>query len=226
MEFCHRPISSRSQFAAIANHRCWDRSGHEGRCQEYPYLRHLRSVAPKVAEKIKRDATNTTGAAWRSEDAGPNRILRWAVMLDDKELLTYGPNLGGLRNVIRRKLREKAASYEQCMAVSQALTHATYRMDGAPNLPDDVRSYLEELFGPIESGTATCLICVAPLDFSLFELARRGAAELDTAHSDPRLHSPDNVGFAHHRCNVAQGDLTLDEFYEWISGILDRARGV
>ena len=170
MEFCHRPIASRSKFAAVANNRCWRESGHDGRCDEYPYLRHLQGVAPKVAQKIRRDATNTTGAAWDSDDAGPNRILRWAVMLEDKELLAYGLDLGGVSDVIRRKLRQRAASYEDCMHVAQALTHATYRMGGAPEPPEDVRGYLEGLFGAIEPASAHCIICLEPLDFGLFAL--------------------------------------------------------
>lgn len=223
MDFCHKPVASRSQFAAVANHRCWREAGHPGACDEYPYLRHLGEIAPKVFDKIKRDATNTTGAAWRSEEAGPNRILRWAVMLDDKELLAYGLDVRGLSDVIRKKLRQRAAGYEDCMSVAQALAHAVYRMTSSPQPPEPIRAYLEELLGPIERGTATCIICLEPLDFGLFALAKRGAAELDTAHRDPRLHTPANVGFAHHRCNVAQGDMTVDEFYDWVESILRRA---
>ena len=223
MDFCHRPVVSRSQFAAIANHRCWRETGHAGLCDEYPYLRHLKTVAPKVSEKIKRDSTNTTGAAWRSDDAGPNRILRWAVMLDDTELLSYGLDLRGLSDVIRRKLRQRAAAYEDCMSVAQALTHAVYRMTNAPEPPDETRTYLENALGPISPGSATCIICLEPLDFGSFALAKRGAAELDTAHRDPRMHTPGNVGFAHHRCNVAQGDMTVDGFYDWAESILRRA---
>ena len=32
-----------------------------------------------------------------------------------------------------------------------------------------------------------------------------------------------NVGFAHRDCNIAQGDKSLAEFYDWIKGILSRA---
>lgn len=221
-EYCHKPINSRSAFAAVANHRCWREAGHPGRCAEYPYLEHLRHAAPKVAEKIKRDATNTTGAAWDSEDAGPNRMLRWAAGLDDQQLLQYGRDFTKLPALIRQKLREKAAPYDDCMEVAQALSHATYCMTNAPDPSPDVRTYLEERFGPIEKGTAKCIICLEPLDFALFAQARRGAAELDTAHKDPRSHTPGNVGFAHHRCNVAQGEMTVDEFHAWIEAILRR----
>lgn len=223
MDFCHKRITSTSKFADVANHRCWKPEGHEGPCDEYPYLRHLRRAAPKVAEKIKRDATNTTGASWGSDEAGPNRLLRWAALLTVDELLAYGRDLSGLSEVVRRKLREKGAPYEECMGVAQALTHAVYRMTGAPEPPEDVRAYLEELLGPIEANSANCLICLEQLGFELFELARRGAAELDTAHSDPRLHTAGNVGFAHHRCNVAQGDRTIEEFYTWAEAMLRRA---
>jgi hypothetical protein len=51
-----------------------------------------------------------------------------------------------------------------------------------------------------------------------------GAAVIETCHKNPRVHNADNVGFAHRECNIAQGAKTLDEFYAWIEGILDRAR--
>jgi hypothetical protein len=196
--------------------------GHAGKCNEYPYLVHLRSVAPKVAKKIERDAIMTTGASWKSKDAGPNRIRRWAMMMSDKELLKIGINMKKLKPIIVSKLREKAAKYEDCMAVAQKLTALTYGMTNAPNAPKEIRAYLEAIFGPISANTTTCLVCRNPLDFRLFAEARRGKAEIETSHSNPRLHTPDNVGFAHRACNIAQGNKTLEEFYAWISGILER----
>ena len=59
---------------------------------------------------------------------------------------------------------------------------------------------------------------------SLFHAAQRGKAVVETCHLDPRSHSPKNVGFAHRECNIAQGNKSIDEFYDWISGILQRAR--
>ena len=58
--------------------------------------------------------------------------------------------------------------------------------------------------------------------FKLFSLAQRGKAEIETAHSDPRKHTADNVGFAHRECNIAQGNKTLKEFYSWMKEILER----
>ncbi|MGI5869915.1 MAG: hypothetical protein ACOX9C_10795, partial [Kiritimatiellia bacterium] len=46
--------------------------------------------APKVAKKIERDAIMTTGASWKSKDAGPNRIRRWVMLLDDDALRRIG----------------------------------------------------------------------------------------------------------------------------------------
>lgn len=43
---------------------------------EFPFLAHLAKTHPAVAKKIIRDSVMTTGAAWKSEEAGPNRILR------------------------------------------------------------------------------------------------------------------------------------------------------
>lgn len=75
MEFCHKVIPTRSQYADVAEHKCHCPKGHSGKCEEFPFLNHLKSINKQVAEKIKRDATMTTGAAWKSADTGPNRIL-------------------------------------------------------------------------------------------------------------------------------------------------------
>jgi hypothetical protein len=179
-------------------------------------------VAPKVKEKIKRDSIMTTGASWKSKDAGPNRILRWAMLLTDKELLRIGLDMRKLSPIIVAKLREKAASYDDCMAVAKKLTALAYGMVNAPAPPQEIRGYLEALYGPINADATTCLVCRKPLDFRAFAEARRGKAEIESSHSNPRLHTPDNVGFAHRACNIAQGNKTLEEFYAWIAGILER----
>jgi len=191
---------------------------------EFPFLVHLMQVAPGVARKIVRDATMTTGAAWKSEDAGPNRIRRWAMLLSDEELSAFGITMSGLKEQVRAKLREKAATYDDCIAVAQKLTVLAYSMPNAPLPPPYVRAYLEALFGKLRRGSTKCLVCVAPLDFNLFAEARRGSAPIETAHSNPRLHSPQNVGFAHRACNIAQGDKSLEDFYTWIEQLLSRAR--
>lgn len=224
MHYCGKIVPSRSKYSAADLHRCFGRARHSGACDEFPYLRHLGQVAPAVAMKIIRDSTMTTGAPWKSEDAGPNRIRRWAMLLSDEELLLLGVHMAKLKAHVRAKLREKAATYDACMAVAQKLTALVYGMENAPTPPPDTRTYLEELFGDIDTGTTNCLICLAPLDFALFAAARRGKAEIETAHSNARLHTPDNVGFAHRACNIAQGDKTLEEFYTWIGGILRRGR--
>ncbi|WP_442913748.1 hypothetical protein, partial [Lacrimispora sp.] len=86
LNFCNKPISTRSKYQEAAVRRCHLPGGHMGKCEEFPFLKHLHSVSPSVANKIKRDSTMTTGAAWKSEDAGPNRILRWVMTLEDSEL--------------------------------------------------------------------------------------------------------------------------------------------
>ena len=192
--------------------------GHLGRCDQYPYLRHLNSVAPHLAKKIKRDATMTTGAAWASSDAGPNRILRWVMLLSDEQLLTFNIDMASLSPIIQAKLREKAASFEDCMSVARRLTWSAYGVPGAPQCPADVRQGLEAEFGAIVGSSTVCLICRNPFEFEDFARARRGKAVIETAHSEPRRHDTANVGFAHRACNIAQGDKTLEEFYDWIRG--------
>ena len=167
----------------------------------------------------------TTGAAWKSQDAGPNRILRWIMLLPDPELLGIGIDMAQLKPQVVAKLREKAAPYADCMAVAQKLTTLVYGMSGAPPAPGHITRQLEHLGVPLTSEVTRCLICSDILPFQLFSQAQRGKAEIETSHSDPREHTPGNVGFAHRDCNIAQGNRTLSEFYDWIHKIL-KNRGI
>ena len=120
------------------------------------------------------------------------------------------------------KLREKAADYDSCILVAAKLTWLVYQMENAPTPPEDIKSYLECLFGEMKPGSTLCVICRLPLDFNLFELAARGKAAIETCHKNPRMHNAENVGFGHRECNIAQGNKSLDEFYSWIEGIIER----
>lgn len=222
MEFCNKVIPSRSKYAELQPQHCHLRKGHKGRCNEMPFLGHLKVVAPQVANKIKRDATMTTGAAWKSKDAGPNRILRWVMLEDDDTLKQYGIDMDELKPGVVAKLREKAADYDSCIMVAAELTWLAYQMENAPDCPGEIKEYLEELFGPMTSQSTKCVICRIPLDFDDFMKAVRGRAEIETCHKNPRDHSPSNVGFGHRECNIAQGAKTLEEFYYWIIDIVDR----
>lgn len=217
-----RKIASSSKYSAIQPRLCQLEEGHKGRHAEFPFLTALAKTDKGVANKIKRDATMTTGAAWKSEKAGPNRILRWVMLLPDKELLKYGLNLAQLGPLMVRKLKEKAASYDACMEVAKKLTWLAYQMPGAPAPSEDVRAYLEAHFGTMTLGSTNCLICKGDLPFRYFSDAVRGRAYIETAHSDPRSHSARNVGFAHRECNIAQGDKSLGDFYQWLREILSR----
>ncbi len=221
LEYCGKPLPTRSRF--VVDKRCFDLVRHSGRCSDFPYLRHLDEVAKNVGTKIKRDSTMTTGAAWLSADAGFNRVQRWAMLLSDREILRLARvDMSKLSVGVQRKLREKAATYEDCIRVAQGLTWLANGMENAPGPPNGIKDYLETLFGPIEPNSTTCVICRTPLSFDLFHLARRGRAEIESAHKNPRIHTPENVGFAHRFCNIAQGDLTLDEFYKWMLMVLRR----
>jgi hypothetical protein len=223
MALCNKPIAGRSKYETLIKRCCYREAGHDGSCEEFPYLDHLDEVAPRVAAKIKRDATKTTGAAWKSVDAGPNRIDRWVMLLPDNDLKKqFGIDLAAMKPTVQSKLRDKAASYEDCMEVAAKLTWAAYQMLNAPRLPAKIATYLTKRFGKMESGSTRCIVCRDKLDFNLFEGAQRGRAHIETAHSNPRLHNAENVGFAHRECNIAQGGLSLDQFYGWIRGILNR----
>lgn len=226
MKFCRKPVPSRSRYAVEHPQLCYRQFGHEDRCAEFPYLASLSAVAPKVASKIKRDSIMTTGAAWASDDAGPNRILRWVMLMSDETLeRVHGIPMAALSPIIQAKLREKAATYEDCMSVARRLTWSAYGMLNAPAPDERTRAYLESEFGAISQGATVCLVCRGQLDFDDFARARRGKAVLETAHAEPRAHNADNVGFCHRPCNIAQGDKSLNEFYDWIESILAKVRG-
>lgn len=224
MELCLNRLPSRSKYDDIQGRFCQREKGHTGRCDEFPFLADLAKSHKAVATKIVRDAIMTTGAAWKSEEAGPNRILRWVMLLSDEELRRYGLNMGGLKPQVVAKLREKAASYEDCIASAKMLTWLAYQMPDAPTPSDPTRKYLESYFGPMRFGSTCCLVCKGDLPFKLFALAKRGKAEIETGHASPRLHNPENIGFAHRVCNIAQGSRTLDEFYDWMEEVLGRVR--
>lgn len=223
IKLCKEVIASRSAYESVQPRLCQLPKGHVGKHSEFHYLEHLRITKKSVAEKIKRDSTMTTGAAWKSEEAGPNRTLRWVMLLSDEELKRYNIRMEKLKPQVVAKLREKAATYDDCMSVAKKLTWLVYQMNNAPKPPQEIADYLEGHFGKMEADSTTCIICREKLDFSLFSMAQRGKAEIETGHINPREHNADNVGFAHRECNIAQGNKTLPEFYEWIRRIIKRA---
>lgn len=224
MDFCNKEIASKSKYKELQPKLCHLPKGHAGKCSEFPFLAHLKKTAPNVAKKIERDSTMTTGAAWKSADAGPNRILRWVMLLDDSELLNYGIDMSQLKPGVIDKLRQKAATYNDCILGAIKLTWLAYQMENAPSPPDEIKNYLESFFGKMVKNSTTCVICKSPISFSSFELAQRGRAEIETCHKNPRIHNPDNIGFGHRECNIAQGSKSLDEFYEWIADILSKVK--
>jgi hypothetical protein len=222
-DLCLTVITSRSKYHEIQARLCQRERGHAGRHDERPFLRDLLASNPQVANKIIRDAIMTTGAAWKSEDAGPNRILRWVMLLTDEELEGFGVRMNQLKPQVVTKLREKAATYEDCIEVAKKLTWLVYQMPDSPAPSDETRIYLEDHFGELQADSTVCMVCREPLSFELFSGAMRGKAIIETGHSNPRTHNAANVGFAHRECNIAQGSKTLPEFYAWIKEILARA---
>ncbi|NOG38297.1 MAG: hypothetical protein HND43_02735 [Armatimonadetes bacterium] len=140
----------------------------------------------------------------------------------DEDLRAYGIDMTKLKPQVVAKLREKAAGYDDCIEVSMWLTYLVYQMAGAPAAPSSTSDFLARVFGPMRTATTLCEVCRLPLAFEMFEGAQRGRAIIETCHREPRQHSAGNVGFAHRECNIAQGARSVDEFYAWIRGILDR----
>ncbi len=224
IQLCLAKIASRSKYDATQPRLCQKQKGHEGKHAEFPFLVELVASHPRVAKKIERDSIMTTGASWKSADAGPNRILRWVMLLTDDELLKFGIKMQSLKPQVVAKLREKAAVYETCIEVAKKLTWLVYQMPDAPSLSPALGQYLEAYFGSVIPNSGTCMVCRAPLSFKLFAAAVRGKAAIETSHSNPRLHNPANVGFAHRECNIAQGGMSLEQFYKWIEEILTRVK--
>lgn len=225
MDYCNKEIDGRSKYKELQIKKCHLPKGHNGRCQEFPFLNHLKIDFKRISDKIKRDSTMTTGAAWKSEDAGPNRILRWVMLESDEKLLEFGINMENLKDGVIAKLREKAADYDSCIQVAIKLTWLVYQMNGAPECPTNIKEYLESHYGEMNNSTV-CAICLDEIAFDLFHSAKRGKANLETCHLNPRIHDPNNVGFGHRECNIAQGNKSLDEFYDWIQSILLRANRI
>ncbi len=51
MEFCHKVIPTRSQYADVAEHKCHCPKGHSGKCEEFPFLNHLKSINKQVTKE-------------------------------------------------------------------------------------------------------------------------------------------------------------------------------
>lgn len=221
---CLVAIPSRSRFDAIQPRMCQLPIDHAGNHAEFPFLAHLAKLYPAVAKKIIRDSVMTTGAAWKSTEAGPNRILRWVMLLPDEELLKYGINMAALKPQVVAKLRDKAASYDKCIEVAKRLAWTAYQMKDGPQPDNFTKDYLENHFGTMNPGNTNCLICLEQISFNLFSGAARGKAALETGHMNPRHHDSTNVGFVHRECNIAQGNKTLQEFYGWIESIIERTK--
>lgn len=223
MELCKKNIANRSKiYKDVSKKYCHKIKNHSGKCGEYPYLDDLNKNYKKVKNKIVRDSTMTTGAAWKSDDAGPNRIPRWVMQLSDRKLKELGLDMKSLKPSVVTKLRDKSASYEECMDVAAKLTSLVYQMEDAPKCPQDIQKYLESKFGKFSDGSTACIVCKEVINFGLFSNAKVGKADIETAHSNPRTHNHENVGLAHRECNIAQGNKSLEEFYAWIKDILKK----
>lgn len=127
------------------------------------------------------------------------------------------PTLDMLRNP--EKITDKGASRDECLRVAIQLTREAYAMENAPEMPQELVDYFA-LISFRRTHEGRCLICHAPIDYNQFAEARVGTSTIQTVHSDPRVHTPGNASFGHKQCNVAQGDRTLEEYYDWMEEVL------
>ena len=173
MKTCGQAMRGRSRYEALINRRCQREAGHDGPHEEFPYLTHLDAAAPRVAAKIRRDSTKTTGAAWSSDVAGPNRIDRWVMLLSDQDLKeNFGIDVAAMQPTVQAKLRQKAATYDDCMDVAAKLTWSAYQMKNAPPAPKETADYLSARFGAMVPGSTRCIVCRDLLDFELLPVLR------------------------------------------------------
>lgn len=93
------------------------------------------------------------------------------MLLSDQELLKLGIDMSIFKPHVMAKLREKAATYEDCMLVGKKLTWLAYQMLHAPVPDQETASYLESYFGSMKPQSTNCLLCRLNLDFNLFSLA-------------------------------------------------------
>ncbi|MCH2428938.1 MAG: hypothetical protein MK168_06400, partial [Candidatus Thalassarchaeum sp.] len=123
---CWKKLPDRnSSWPAIPGGRhCHKLPGHSGSCGEFGFLNNLKSIDNKIANKVKRVSWNTTGAAWKTKKAGPNRMPRYVAALPieefEKALKEKGFNLNELSTP--EKIIEKGATYAQCINVAIKLT--------------------------------------------------------------------------------------------------------
>lgn len=188
--------------------KCRLEKGHLNRHTDMPFLIDLKKNHQKVAEKIERDSLNTRGAPWGvnkdGEQCRRNRQPHWTLKEGDQ---LYPKHY---------------ADYETCIKVAERLTYYVYCMEEAPDCPENIAKYFERR--PVKN-TYRCPICLLPIKFEDFELARQSKAVIETAHLDPQeifIHTPENVCFAHRTCNIAQGEKNVKDFMKWIDGILER----
>ena len=182
---------------------------HPGRHTDLPFLTDLREAFPKVAQKIERDSFQTRGASWGQnadgQQARRNRQPRWTLRPGD----SFYPR--------------HHQTYAICLDLAADLTVQAYEMHGAPDYPQDISLYLPRV--PTKD-SGICPICRMPLAFADFSEAVQSLAEIDTDHIDPtieRRHVPGNVSFVHHICNTTKGDRSIDEFINWMIGVLERS---
>jgi DraIII len=192
MKLCLRELPSRSKYG-FQRRFCQREEGHSGRCDEFPFLADLAHTHKSVATKIIRDSVMTTGAAWKSEDAGPNRILRWVMLLSDAELKKDGINMAGLKPQVVAKLREKAATYDDCIASAKMLTWLAYQMTDAPQPSEATRKYLEG-YSTLDLGVGPTTPTIARTRLLGWNVWRRWHSGHGTIHGPRRISSGHVMG--------------------------------
>ena len=75
MNLCHKQLPIRGKYKEIAEKKCYREEGHEGSCDEFHYLSDLAKHHPRVANKIKRDATKQLERHGKAMKLAPTELI-------------------------------------------------------------------------------------------------------------------------------------------------------
>jgi len=197
------------------NFECKLAQGHLGICNPFPFLAALKNSNPKVAKKIEQDAYHTRG---NKTKPFKNRSFRWDNAISNQQALT-------MKTLQNQGIPKKEyATQEDCFKVAQKLTRLVYEMGNAPDCPDEIKLYLDQIPNK-QNNPCVCPLCKEKLNIQDFNNSLWGQAVIELWHIKPLNentfeHNVDNIAWGHRACNIAQNDKTLDDTLDWFEKIL------
>ncbi len=197
------------------NFECKLANGHTGKCNSFPFLAHLKTTNSKIAKKIEQDAYHTRG---NKTKPFKNRSFRWDNPISNNQAST-------MKTQKNKGIPKKEyATQEECFKVAQKLTRLVYEMENAPECPDEIKPYLDQVPDKVNN-PCICPLCKEKLDIHSFGESQWGQAVIELWHTKPLNettfeHNANNIAWGHRACNIAQNDKTLSETLDWFEEIL------